>query len=77
MPARVDWTAMAVVNGKKDYQGIVDKGNENLQEHLLTRDPKLFREAQKRPWNNEATRILKNFEHTGAKGIESTQSLPP
>ena len=35
MPARVNGAAMAVVNGEKDYQGIVDKGNEDLQKRLL------------------------------------------
>ncbi len=59
MPARVNGAAMAVVNGEKDDQGIVDKGKEDLQKNLLARDPKrsfwalhqpqLFQEAQKRP----------------------------
>ena len=40
MPARVNGAAMAVVNGEKDYQGIVDKGKEDLQKHLLARNLK-------------------------------------
>lgn len=31
---------MAVVNGEKNDQGVVDKGKEDLPKHLLARDPK-------------------------------------
>ena len=39
MPARVNGAAVAVVNGEKDYQGIVDKGKEDLEKQLLAGDP--------------------------------------